>query len=126
MNHELICSWLGLPPDVWPPGLGETDPAADALEAPAAEQPGALEPQAPEPQEQMAPQPEMPAPAGAEADPEDRRQERLQPDDTPGPVADISGELGASGETAEREVAAVLSAMLDRLGTAHHRPFSRG
>ena len=113
-------------PDVWPPGLGETDPAADALEAPAAEQLGALEPQAPEPQEQMAPQPEMPAPAGAEADPEDRRQERLQPDDTPEPVADISAELGASGETAEREVAAVLSAMLDRLGTAHHRPFSRG
>ncbi len=36
-----------------------------------------------------------------------------------------SAELRAAEEVAAEEVAAVLSAMLDRLGTAHHRPFSR-
>jgi hypothetical protein len=38
---------------------------------------------------------------------------------------DMSAELRGAEETAAEEVNAVLSAMLDRLGTAHHRPFSR-
>jgi hypothetical protein len=38
---------------------------------------------------------------------------------------DISAELAAAEETAAEEVRAVLTSMLDRLGTAHHRPFSR-
>jgi hypothetical protein len=40
--------------------------------------------------------------------------------------SDISAELRAAEETAAEEVTAVLTSMLDRLGTAHHRPFSRG
>jgi hypothetical protein len=38
---------------------------------------------------------------------------------------DISAELKAAEEIAEEEVAAVLTSVLDRLGAAHHRPFSR-
>lgn len=38
---------------------------------------------------------------------------------------DISAELMAAEEVAAEEVTAVLTAVLDRLGAAHHRPFSR-
>jgi hypothetical protein len=48
----------------------------------------------------------------------------------PKPLADISAELMAAEEVAParvtaEEVTAVLTAVLDRLGAAHHRPFSR-
>ncbi len=47
------------------------------------------------------------------------------------PSADISAELMAAedvtaDEVSAAEVTAVLTAVLDRLGAAHHRPFSRG
>ena len=38
---------------------------------------------------------------------------------------DLSAELKAAEEVAAGQVTAVLSAVLDRLGSAHHRPFSR-
>jgi hypothetical protein len=38
---------------------------------------------------------------------------------------DISADLKAAEEMATEEVTEVLTSMLDRLGTAHHRPFSR-
>jgi hypothetical protein len=38
---------------------------------------------------------------------------------------DLAAELKAAEETAAEEVKAVLTGMLDRLGAAHHRPFSR-
>jgi len=41
------------------------------------------------------------------------------------PAVDISAELKAAEEVAAEEVTAVLTAVLDRLGAAHHRPFSR-
>jgi hypothetical protein len=40
-------------------------------------------------------------------------------------IGDISAELMAAEEAAGAEVTAVLAAVLDRLGAAHHRPFSR-
>lgn len=40
-------------------------------------------------------------------------------------IADIAAELRAAEEVAEEEVTAVLAGVLDRLGAAHHRPFSR-
>jgi len=40
-------------------------------------------------------------------------------------VGDISAELVAAEEVAAEEVTAMLTAVLDRLGAAHHRPFSR-
>jgi hypothetical protein len=39
--------------------------------------------------------------------------------------ADLAAELRAAEETAAEQVAAVLTAVLDSLGSAHHRPFSR-
>lgn len=41
-------------------------------------------------------------------------------------VPDISSQLKAAEEAATAEMTAVLTAVLDRLGSAHHRPFSRG
>jgi hypothetical protein len=38
---------------------------------------------------------------------------------------DLSAELKAAEEVAAEQVTAVLTAVLDRLGSAHHRPFSR-
>ena len=40
-------------------------------------------------------------------------------------AVDISAELKAAEEVAAEQVTAVLTGMLDRLGAAHHRPFSR-
>lgn len=48
--------------------------------------------------------------------------ERPRASATPG---DISAELLAAEEAAAEEVRMVLTAVLDRLGAAHHRPFSR-
>lgn len=45
--------------------------------------------------------------------------------ETPGTAEDVSAELMAAEEVAVEEVTAVLTAVLDRLGAAHHRPFSR-
>jgi hypothetical protein len=42
-----------------------------------------------------------------------------------GRIGDISAELMAAEEVGAEEVTAVLTAVLDRLGAAHHRPFSR-
>jgi hypothetical protein len=48
-----------------------------------------------------------------------------EPDAQPAQIVDISAELRAAEEVTEEEVTAVLVAVLDRLGAAHHRPFSR-
>ena len=67
------------------------------------------------PKELVQPGPEQPAIIEIE-DPEP------QDDETP----DIAAELkAAEEEVAAEEVTAVLTAVLDRLGAAHHRPFSR-
>jgi hypothetical protein len=47
------------------------------------------------------------------------------PDEPPAALPDIAAELRAAEEAATAEVTAVLTAVLDRLGAAHHRPFSR-
>ncbi len=41
-------------------------------------------------------------------------------------AADIAGELREAEEVTAEQATAVLTAVLDRLGAAHHRPFSRG
>jgi hypothetical protein len=79
-------------------------------------------------------------PASATGDPEDaaaqtpdveqiENPEQDAPDSQPeapsdGPK-DISAEIRAAEEVAAEEVTAVLTGVLDRLGAAHHRPFSR-
>jgi len=44
---------------------------------------------------------------------------------TDGGIPDISAELRTAEEVEAEQVRAVLTSMLDRLGAAHHRPFSR-
>lgn len=66
------------------------------------------------PKELIQPEPEQPAIIEIE-EPEP------QDDETP----DIAAELKAAEEVAAERVTAVLTAVLDRLGAAHHRPFSR-
>jgi hypothetical protein len=61
------------------------------------------------------------APQSAPHKPESGR----RPDAQAEPVADVAAELRAAEEVAGEEVTAVLAAVLDRLGAAHHRPFSR-
>jgi hypothetical protein len=51
----------------------------------------------------------------------DEREIATAPDRT----ADISADLKAAEEVAADEVTSVLTSVLDRLGAAHHRPFSR-
>jgi hypothetical protein len=54
-----------------------------------------------------------------------------EPDELDGPTAaetqrrDLAAELAAAEEVAAEQVTAVLTGVLDRLGAAHHRPFSR-
>jgi hypothetical protein len=48
-----------------------------------------------------------------------------QDEETPEELPDISAELKAAEEVAAEQVTAVLTSVLDRLGAAHHRPFSR-
>jgi hypothetical protein len=56
-----------------------------------------------------------------EAGSPDEREIEIAPDRT----ADISADLKAAEEVAAEEVTSVLTSVLDRLGAAHHRPFSR-
>jgi hypothetical protein len=60
--------------------------------------------------------------------------EEAEPEATPEPAAvtdpepataELAAELKAAEEAAEEEVTAILKGVLDRLGAAHHRPFSR-
>jgi hypothetical protein len=67
----------------------------------------------------------VPAAAPAPQDTPHEPENEHEPDAQSEQIADISAELRAAEEVAEEEVTAVLAAVLDRLGAAHHRPFSR-
>lgn len=62
------------------------------------------------------------APESPDAGPDEP--DEAAPGDNDAP-ADISAEIKQAEEVAAEEVTAVLSGVLDRLGAAHHRPFSR-
>jgi hypothetical protein len=94
--------------DAW-----RSDPFAAVREALTAESIAAVDP--------FAPPASQPAPQGAPHTPDAEQ----QPDTKPEQIADIAAQLRAAEEVAEEEVTAVLAAVLDRLGAAHHRPFSR-
>lgn len=49
----------------------------------------------------------------------------LEPASGPRTAAELSAEIREAEEVAAEEVTAVLTGVLDRLGAAHHRPFSR-
>ena len=97
--------------------------ASDVLEAPApprtTEEPLPSETEAIEDAEPASVEP-------ASAEPETSlRYDEVAEQAPPEPVVDIAAELKQAEEAASEEVTAVLTGMLDRLGAAHHRPFSR-
>jgi hypothetical protein len=86
--------------------------------------PEALEP---EPVATLKPAPAAtvePAPV-ATAAPEPVAPEQSAPVAEPEPRPDLAAELAAAEELITDQTTAVLTAVLDRLGAAHHRPFSR-
>ncbi len=76
----------------------------------------AVEPQSPETTATVEPEPEA-VEVAAPVEPQD--------DELAEELPDISAELKAAEEVAAEHVTAVLTSVLDRLGAAHHRPFSR-
>ncbi|HEY3865256.1 MAG TPA: hypothetical protein VGL54_04125 [Solirubrobacteraceae bacterium] len=76
------------------------------------------------PKEQALPEPAAEPELTVEPEP---APEDLPPsqDAPPEDLPDIAAELLAAEEAATAEVTAVLTSVLDRLGAAHHRPFSR-
>ncbi len=66
-------------------------------------------------------EPIQPEPIAAEPEP------TIAPEPTPGPepVADVAVDLAALEAQMSEQDEALLTAILDRLGAAHHRPFSR-
>ena len=71
---------------------------------------------------QGAPEDELQAPDAAGDDLGESH--RLESDDREA-APDVSTEIVAAEEVAAEQVTAVLTGVLDRLGAAHHRPFSR-
>jgi hypothetical protein len=67
-------------------------------------------------------------PAASHCEEVDRDQEAAveEPADADTSQLDIAAELAQAEELLSEQTAVVLSSMLDRLGAAHHRPFSRG
>ncbi len=55
----------------------------------------------------------------------DERADRADEDEAEAKRGEIAAELAAAEEVAAEQVTAVLTSVLDRLGAAHHRPFSR-
>jgi hypothetical protein len=89
---------------------------ADSL--PAAE--AVAEPEVASAEQEAAPDPELaPDPA---ADPEMPQGSEAEPSQ---PAADLAAELAAGEEAIAAQTTELLTAVLDRLGSAHHRPFSR-
>ncbi len=97
--------------------------ATQPTPAPPAPVPDAMQPEAlasgPEPSVEAPPAPSTEAAPAPQAEAlQDHEEQAAQRED-------ISAELMAAEEVAAEEVTAVLTAVLDRLGAAHHRPFSR-
>ncbi len=120
------------------PAAPDDDAAAMAADALAVEPTRSTSEPAPSPAPAVAPEPE-PTPeitAAVEHDappatPQDAPSASAAVDDDPAadvavePPADIATEILAAEEAAAEQVTAVLTGVLDRLGSAHHRPFSR-
>ena len=84
---------------------------------PASVEPASAEPASAEPGRAEPPECEA---VPAQEDPEAGTMLELERE----PGVDLASELKAAEDAAEAEVTAILSGVLDRLGAAHHRPFS--
>jgi len=110
-------------PEAEPAAVAEPEPEAVAAEAET--RPGFLARLfRRRPKEQVLPEPPTEPELTVELEPTLENVPPL-PDEPPEDIPDIAAELKAAEEVATEEVTAVLTAVLDRLGAAHHRPFSR-
>ncbi|HEV7586412.1 MAG TPA: hypothetical protein VGO14_11595 [Solirubrobacteraceae bacterium] len=98
---------------------GAIEPAAGSpsVEVPSADE---IEPALEAPLDEAPAEGVSGAPAAAESEHLPR-----QPEPAAEQGGDIAAELKAAEETTDADVTAVLTSVLDRLGAAHHRPFSR-
>jgi hypothetical protein len=104
-----------------PEQIGHAEPALDELAEPADAE---IEPAAPADETELGAEiaAEPAAPDHAEGKTEPQAEATVEPAT---PVVDLAAELRAAEEVAAEQVEAVLTGVLDRLGAAHHRPFSR-
>jgi hypothetical protein len=104
------------------PAGEQAEPAALATEEPAAVEPAPEErvPGEPAPREPAVVEPVPRGPVPEEPAPEPVAEASAPEADPDGPAAD------APSDPAPRDLQAVLDDVLDALGSAHHRPFSRG
>jgi len=72
---------------------------------------------------ESAPEAEPPTEAGTGTETKDELECSAPPE---GVLAESAEGIGAAEEAAAEQATAVLTSVLDRLGAAHHRPFSRG
>ena len=123
-DAELITDGALSEPDP-EPASRRPDSAIESLQARFAPEP--LAEATPEPAAQT-PEPRV-APDGHETPAEEPEADAVEPTVVEEPAvataADLAAELEAAEEVAAEEVTAVLTAVLDCLGAAHHRPFSR-
>ncbi len=92
----------------------------------------ATEPQA-EPEPGVEPEPDVEPEAASESEPEPESAPQTQPEqpdavEIEGPASEVSTpdtDIAAELTELEEQTTAVLTGVLDRLGAAHHRPFSR-
>jgi hypothetical protein len=118
------------PAEPWAEDVGAEAPAESA--GAEIEQAGVAAPAEPEPDPGVEHEAEMTADAAgfaADAEPTEpagaSEPQAEQPPAPATPVEDLAAELRAAEDVAAEQVQAVLSGVLDRLGSAHHRPFSR-
>ena len=112
-------------PDPEPVAVEEPEPEAEAIPEKAEPRPGFFARLFRRRAKQQA-VPESPVEPALTGEPEQALEEETPPEDPPPENSpDIAAELKAAEEAATEEVTAVLTAALDRLGAAHHRPFSR-
>jgi len=113
------------------PATSPEPTSAEPIEAAAspapqpAQTPGPLASPPPEPAQ---PPEQVASVASALAEPPEPAAGQIEqlPESAGVPAQEISGRLEQGEEAAAGDVTAVLTAVLDRLGAAHHRPFSRG
>ena len=106
----------------------QAPPESPAEPVAAAEPVSPVEPElviVPEPEPVEEPEQEPTVASRPDTEHETPSQDAPPEDLPPEEVPDIAAELLAAEEAANAEVTAVLTAVLDRLGAAHHRPFSR-
>jgi len=99
---------------------------APGRETAAAPEPGPAPAADPEPAAAPAPEP-APAPvATAQREPEPEHRAHPQPESEPGAAAVPTADANEPGPLDAGRAEAILAGVLDDLGAAHHRPFSRG